>query len=185
MDKDWDGSVGESGEILRFTDHDIFVSDGTYEYTPLSISFDRLNEDFSMQTDSVSVTIDNINGALTTEALASEWRNNPAKIMRVIYEPASETIGSDVYDYGISDNTISDYPKLDISTLTKDQYTLFKGVIDTFTATEQALTGTLTTQFSLWAKPFPERTYSQNEFTTIVDAMTNTIYWGTLVDPNL
>ena len=35
-------------ETLRFTDHDIFVNDGTNEFTPLSISFDKLVEDFSM-----------------------------------------------------------------------------------------------------------------------------------------
>jgi len=172
-------------ETLRFTDHDIFVNDGTNEFTPLAISFDKLVEDFSMSSDSISVSIDNINGALTTKALASEWRNNRCKITRVIYTPASETIGSDVYEFGVTDNSSTTYPRLEIASLTKDSYVLFEGVIDTFSATSQALQGTLTTQFTHWGKPHPSRTYNQNEFTTIIDAMTDVVYWGRPTDPNI
>lgn len=165
-------------ETLRFTDHDIFVYDGTNEYTPLSITFDRLTEDFSMSSDSINVSIDNINGALSTKALASEWRNNRCKITRVMYTPPSETISSDTYEFGVSDNSSVAYPRLETSSLTKDSYTLFEGVIDTFSASSQALQGTLSTQFTYWSKPYPSRTYNQNEFTTIVDALSDTIYWG-------
>jgi hypothetical protein len=179
MDKNLDGIAGGSGEILYFTDHDVFVTDGINEYTPLSISFDGLSEDFTMTSDSISVSIDNINGALSTEALASEWRNNKAKITRVIYTPPSEVINGETYDYGLTHGGgSSTYPKIDISTFTKDTYILFEGVIDTFSATEQALTGSLTTKFVHWAKPYPTRTYDQNEFTAIVDAITETVYWG-------
>jgi hypothetical protein len=165
-------------ETLRFTDHDIFVFDGTNEYTPLVITFDRLAEDFTMQSDSISISIDNINGNLSSEALASEWRNNRCKVDRVIYTPPSETIGSDSYEFGVSDNGSTTYPRLEINTLDKDQYTPFEGVVDTFSATTQALQATLTTQFAHWAKPYPPRTYNQNEFTSIVDAIVDVIYWG-------
>lgn len=180
MDKDWDGNVGESGEVLYFTDHDVFVTDGTNEYTPLAISFDKLNEDFSMSSDSINITIDNVNGALSTEALASEWRNNPAKITRVIYTPPADTIDGEAYDYGEGAYHNSNvYPKLDISAFIKDVYTLFEGVIDTFSATEQALTGTLTTKFVHWSKPYPVTTYNQNEYSSIVGSVSGVIYWGT------
>ena len=84
--------AGSFDETLRFTDHDVFVYDGTNEYTPLAITFDRLTEDFTMATDSINVTIDNINEELTATALAKEWRNNRAKIQRVLITPPSETV---------------------------------------------------------------------------------------------
>ena len=172
-------------ETLRFTDHDVFVYDGTNEYTPLAISFDKLTEDFSMGTDSINLSIDNINGSLTTKALSSEWRNNRCKITRVIFTPASEVVGSDTYEFGVTDNSTVAYPRIEIASLTKDSYDLFEGVIDTFSATTQALQATLTTQFTHWGKPYPSRTYNQNEFTTIVDAINKMVYWGTQDDPNL
>lgn len=168
---------GTFDETLRFTDHDIFVNDGTNEYTPLAITFDKLSEDGSMSADSINISIDNVSGALTTEALASEWRNNPATIKRVVYTPVSDNIDGETYEYGYGDN-LDAYPKLDITTLTKDSYILFKGIIDTFSATEQALSGTITSLFTNWSKPFPDRTFNQTEFTDIVDAMTETVYWG-------
>ena len=185
MDKDLDGNVGESGEILYFTDHDVFVTDGTNEYTPLSITFDKLNEDFSMASDSINISIDNINNALSNEALASEWRNNPAKITRVIYTPSSETVDGELYDYGLTNNMSTTYPKIDISIFAKDTYTLFEGVIDTFSATEQSLTGTITTKFVHWNRPYPSQTFNQNEFGTIIAAMSDVVYWGRKDAPNL
>jgi hypothetical protein len=172
-------------ETLRFTDSEIFITSAGNEYTPLSITFDRLNEDFSMATDSISLAIDNINGALTTKALASEWRNNNCRIVRVVYTPKSSTISGDEYEYGIADSGSETYPNMNFDTdgITFDAYVLFQGVIDTFSATSQALQGTLTTQFTHWAKPFPPRTYSQDEFTSIIDAMTEDLYWGRL-DPD-
>jgi hypothetical protein len=168
---------GTFSETLRFTDHDIFVSDGTNEHTPLAITFDKLSEDGSMQSDSITLSIDNISGALSTEALASEWRNNRCKISRVIYTPDSDIVDSETYDYGYGDK-LDTYPKFNITTVTKDTYTLFEGIIDTFGATEQSLTATVTTLFTNWNKPYPTRTYSQNEFVTVIDAMTEFLYWG-------
>lgn len=166
-------------ETLYFTDHDIFVTYNGNEYTPLAITFDRLTEDFSMSADSISVTIDNVNSALSNTAIATEWRNNRALIQRVSYTPPSETIGDKTYDYGYGDNLGSNtYPLLDLDSLTKDVWTLFAGIIDTFSATESTLNGTITTEFNNWSKPYPTRTYSQNEFTTVVGAMTDIIYWG-------
>jgi len=170
--------AGVFDETLRFTDHDVFVYDGSNEYTPLNITFDRLSEDFTMASDSINVTIDNINEALTTEALGSEWRNNRAKISRVLITPPSETIDSETYEFGISENSTAAYPRLEISGLTKDTYVLFEGVIDTFSATSQTFTAQLTTKFTYWQKPYPTRTYNQNEFTSIVDAISEVIYWG-------
>lgn len=168
---------GTFKETLYFTDHDIFVNDGVNEYTPLAITFDKLSEDGSMQSDSINISIDNVSGALTTEALASEWRNNRAKITRVIYTPASDIIDSETYDYGYGGN-LDSYPKLSLAGVTKDSYTLFEGIIDTFSATEQALNATVTSLFVNWNKPYPSRTFNQNEFTNIIDAITETIYWG-------
>ena len=170
--------AGSFSETLRFTDHDVFVYDGINEYTPLAITFDRLTEDFTMATDSINVTIDNINEELTATALAKEWRNNRAKIQRVLMTPPSETVDGQSYDYGISENSSVAYPRLEISGLTKDTYVLFEGVIDTFNATTKTFTAQLTTKFTYWQKPYPSRTYSQNEFTSIVNAISEVIYWG-------
>ena len=170
--------AGSFDETLRFTDHDVFVYDGSNEYTPLTITFDRLIEDFTMASDSINVTIDNINEALTAEALGSEWRNNRAKISRVLITPPAETISSETYEFGISENSTAAYPRLEIAGITKDTYVLFEGVIDTFNATSQTFTAQLTTKFTFWQKPYPTRTYNQNEFTSIVDAISEVIYWG-------
>ena len=170
--------AGSFDETLRFTDHDVFVYDGSNEYTPLTITFDRLSEDFTMASDSINVTIDNINEALTAEALGSEWRNNRAKITRVLITPPAETISSETYEFGISENSTAAYPRLEIAGITKDTYVLFEGVIDTFNATSQTFTAQLTTKFTFWQKPYPTRTYNQNEFSSIVDAISEVIYWG-------
>ena len=169
---------GNFSETLRFTDHDVFVYDGSNEYTPLSISFDRLSEDFTMASDSINVTIDNVNEALSTVAMAKEWRNNRAKIIRVLITPPAESIGGVTYEFGMSENSTAAYPRLEIAGLTKDSYVLFEGVIDTFNASTQIFTVQLTTKFTFWQKPFPTRTYNQNEFTSIVSAMTDSIFWG-------
>ena len=345
-------------ETLRFTDHDIFVNDGTNEYTPLSITFDRLNEDASMQSDSINISLDNVSGAITAKALASEWRNNKAIIRRVVYRPASETdnliidpsdfsseyaltnlsiesdnnispdgtltasklaantnnsfhviqqldteldttktytfsvyvkqstntnimpfliVSSDTttnkfqalfdmqtktfllqsengagdlinadydelengwfriwitgkpnseedegllfssrlsfydkqtesgefsgsegdelytwgwlleqadyptdlmaYEYGIGGN-LDTYPKLNLTSLSKDNFILFEGIIDSFNATENTLSGNLTTLFTNWNKKYPERTFNQDEFVSIIETMTDEILWG-------
>jgi len=180
MDKDLDGNVGEAGEVLYFTDNDIFVTYDSNEYTPLAITFDKLTEDFSMGADTISLSIDNINSALTTEALASEWRNNHCKITRIVYTPPAETIGSDTYEFGVSDTGDATYPNMDfdLDEITHDVYTLFEGVIDTFNATTQVLNATITTEFVNWTKAFPTRTYNQNSFTSVVDAISTEVYWG-------
>ena len=169
---------GNFSETLRFTDHDVFVYDGSNEYTPLSITFDRLNEDFTMASDSINVTIDNVNEALSTVALAKEWRNNRAKIIRVLITPPAESIGGVTYEFGMSENSSAAYPRLEIASLTKDSYVLFEGVIDTFNASTQIFNVSLTTKFTFWQKPYPTRTYNQNEFTSIVDSMNDSIFWG-------
>lgn len=169
---------GNFSETLRFTDHDVFVYDGSNEYTPLAISFDRLNEDFTMASDSINVTIDNVNEELSTVAMAKEWRNNRAKIIRVLITPPAETIGGVTYEFGMSENSSAAYPRLEIASLTKDSYVLFEGVIDTFNASTQIFTVQLTTKFTFWQKPFPTRTYNQNEFASIVSAMSSSIFWG-------
>lgn len=178
MDKNWDYDQTDSGEVLRFTDHDVFVDDGTNEYTPIAITWDKLTEDFSMQSDNINITIDNINGELSAEGLANEWRNNPCKIRRVIYTPSAETIDGNTYEFGFNNQSTTTYPKLSLSGITQDNYLLFEGVIDSFSANEQTLSATLNTQFVHWSKPYPARTYNQNEFTTIVDAINDVVYWG-------
>ena len=169
---------GNFSETLRFTDHDVFVYDGSNEYTPLSITFDRLNEDFTMASDTINVTIDNVNEALSTVAIAKEWRNNRAKIIRVLITPPAESIGGVTYEFGMSENSTAAYPRLEIAGLTKDSYVLFEGVIDTFSASTQIFTVSLTTKFTFWQKAFPSRIYNQLEFPTIVAAMTDGVYWG-------
>ena len=169
---------GNFSETLRFTDHDVFVYDGSNEYTPLAITFDRLNEDFTMASDTINVTIDNVNEALSTVALAKEWRNNRAKIIRVLITPPAESIGGVTYEFGMSENSSAAYPRLEIASLTKDSYVLFEGVIDTFNASTQIFNVSLTTKFTFWQKPYPTRTYNQNEFTSIVASMNDSIFWG-------
>lgn len=164
-------------ETLRFTDHDIFVEIGGNEYTPMAITFDTLKEDSSLQSDAITLSIDNVNSALSNEALASEWRNNRALIKRVIYQPQPQTVDGTTYQHGIGAQ-LDEYPKLDLTSDTVDNFILFSGLIDTFSATEIALSATITTQFSGWNKHYPRRTFSQNEFTTMVDAINDMIYWG-------
>lgn len=170
---------GTFAEWLRFTDHDVFVQYDGNEYIPMNVSFDRLTEDFSLQSDSINIQIDNVNGEIVEKAIAYEWRNNSARIERVIYTPEMQTIGGEVYPVGLVADTGSGYPELDLADVTnKDIYVLFDGAIDTFSATSQSLSGTLTTQFAYWNKAIPERLFSQNEFTTIIDAIVSELYWG-------
>jgi len=174
---DFEGALDET---LYFTDHDIFVEYEGNSYTPLAITFDRLVEDLTMQSSSINIMIDNINGALSSSALTQEWRNNPASITRVIYTPESESpVDGETYTYGYGD-ALDTYPKLNLSSTTKDVYELFSGLIDSFSATENAITGSIATQFVHWTKPIPSRTYNQNEFSSIIDAITKTIWWGSV-----
>ena len=131
-----------------------------------------------MASDSINVTIDNVNEELSTVAMAKEWRNNRAKIIRVLITPPSESIGGVTYEFGMSENSSAAYPRLEIASLTKDSYVLFEGVIDTFNASTQIFTVQLTTKFTFWQKPYPTRTYNQNEFASIVSAMSSSIFWG-------
>jgi len=165
-------------EVLYLTDHDIFINYDEHDYTPLSITFDRLTEDISMQTNSITVTLDNINSALSETALEYEWRKNSAIIKRIMFVPNSETIDSYAYDFGFGDN-LSTYPQLIIGDITlKDVYTLFSGYIGSFSATQQALTGTISTKFIHWQNPFPSRTYDQKEFQEIINTISNSVFWG-------
>lgn len=168
---------GTFKETLYFTDNDIFVDDGTNEYTPLSITFGGLKEDGSMQSDSIDISLDNVNSEISYNALTNEWRNNRASIKRVIYLPADSFIGADYYEFGFGQNLIG-YPKLELAPLSKDIYVLFEGIIDTFNATESTLSGTITTLFTNWNKPYPVRKFDQNEFTTIIDTMAESVQWG-------
>lgn len=169
---------GNFSETLRFTDHDVFVYDGTNEFTPLSISFDRLAEDFTMASDTINITIDNINEELTAVAMAKEFRGNRAEITRVLFTPPAETISGQSYEFGISENSSVAYPRLEIASYTKDSYVLFEGVIDTFSATSQIFTAQLTTKFTYWQAPYPTRTFNQTEFSSIVAAISDNIFWG-------
>jgi hypothetical protein len=92
--------------------------------------------------------------------------------------PPAETISNETYEFGISENASGAYPRLEIASLTKDSYVLFEGVIDTFNASAQTFNLQLTTKFTYWQAPYPSRTFNQNEFTTIVDAISDSIYWG-------
>lgn len=170
--------AGDFSETLRMTDHDVFVYDGSNEYSPLTITFDRLAEDFTMASDTINISIDNVNEELTAVAMAKEFRNNRAKIIRVLITPPAETISNETYEFGISENASGAYPRLEIASLTKDSYVLFEGVIDTFNASAQTFNLQLTTKFTYWQAPYPSRTFNQNEFTTIVDAISDNIYWG-------
>mgnify|MGYP003644743017 FL=1 len=170
--------AGNFSETLRMTDHDVFVYDGSNEYSPLTITFDRLTEDFTMASDTINISIDNVNEELTAVSMAKEFRNNRAKIIRVLMTPPAETISNETYEFGISENASGAYPRLEIASLTKDSYVLFEGVIDTFNASAQTFNLQLTTKFTYWQAPYPSRTFSQNEFTTIVDAISDSIYWG-------
>jgi len=170
---------GSLHEVLYLTDHDIFINYDGNDYTPLSVTFDRLTEDISMQTNNITVTLDNINSALSEAAIEYEWRKNTATIKRIMFVPDAETIDSYTYDFGFGDNLSGTYPELVITDITlKDIYTLFSGHIGSFSATQQTLTGTITTKFIHWQNPFPSRTYDQKEFQEIIDAISTSTYWG-------
>ena len=166
MDKNFDGDSDDTNEILYFTDHDIFVDYDGNEYTPLSITFNSLVEDLTMSSNSINLSIDNINGDLSAEALASEWRGNKAKITRIIYSYNGEAYDGEWHEFGATNvDSVTEYPKIDFNNIFNfDSYLLFDGVIDTFSATEQSLQATINTQFVHWSKPFPTLTYNQNAF---------------------
>ena len=170
-------------ETLRFTDHDLFVTYQGNEFTPLQITFDTLIENSTLSADNINISIDNVSGAMTEVALGKEWRNNPARIIRVLYTPPEETVFDETYEFGIGNNLGNEtYPQIDLSTYNEDSYILFEGIIDTFNTTERALSGNLTSLFVNWQKPDPIRTYNQQEFTTIIEAVTDLIYWGRAKD---
>jgi hypothetical protein len=174
-----DIQTGEISEVLRLTDHDIFVTFDGQEYTPVSVTFDQLTEDTSNSANTINVSIENITNELSSIALQNEWRNNAAKIIRVMYQPPAATLDGEVYDYGIGGNEAANvYPNLDLTAVPLDSYSLFDGVIDNMVVTSQAVSVGLTNLFVHWQKTYPERTYSQNEFTTVVDAIVEEIYWG-------
>jgi len=171
---------GEYYDTIYVTDHDIFVIDGEIEYTPISITFDKLTEDITMQTNTISIILDNINSALSQTALGYEWRNNASTIERLMFVPNEEVEDGETYDYGYGDNLGAyDFPQLNIGDITlKDRYTLFEGSIHGFSANESTLSGQVSTKFSFWQNPFPKRTFDQKEFVGVIGAMTETVYWG-------
>jgi len=176
-----DIQTGEISEILRLTDHDIFVTFNGQEYTPVSVTFDQLTEDISNSANTINVSIENITNELSSIALQNEWRNNAAKIIRVMYQPPATTLDGEVYDYGISGNeAASMYPELDLTSVLLDSYNLFDGVINNMVVTSQAVSVGLTNLFVHWSKAVPERTYTQNDFTSIIEAIVDEIYWGRL-----
>lgn len=169
---------GTFKETVLFTDHDIYVIKDGKEYTPLSITFDKLTEDITLTASTVTIQVDNVNKELSTLALDYEWRRNRVLIERVVYTPPTEIVNGDEYKYGIGDN-LDGYPKLKLDDIIeKTTYSLFTGVVDVFSASESAISITASTQFASWGKTFPTRTYNQNEYASVVDAIKNLIYWG-------
>ena len=167
-------SDGSLADTLYFTDADLFVDDGVNEYIPLAVSFDGIKEDFSVAPDTISITLDNLNLGQADNpiknALQYEWRNNVAKIHRIIYDPTVSNTTATIEGVSV--------PALDLNAITHDKILLFDGVIDTFSANMNSLTGTLTNDLVRWNKAFPSRTYNQSEFQSIVDTMTSQVIWG-------
>lgn len=175
--------AGTFQETLYLTDHDIFVKYGGTSFTPMSISFNTLKEDISQQSNSISLTMDNVNNDFVGRAYTQEWRKNRVNIKRVVYVPSYETDGegySYLYGYGDNyDSATQTYPELIVEDLPfYDAYDLFTGFIDTFSATEETLSATVATKFIHWKNPFPSRTYDQREFNSVIKAMTEELHWG-------
>lgn len=167
-------------EKLYLTDHDIFVNYSGNQYTPLSISFDKLKEDISTQSNEINLTLDNISGDLAHKAFQYEWRGNPVSIKRVVYTPPSESpIDGNTYEFGYGDNLEGVYPELLLDdVLSKDIYSLFDGYINSFSASESSLSASVSTKFIYWQRAYPSRTYDQKEFSGIIQAMSEEQHWG-------
>lgn len=168
-------------QTLRFTDHDIYVNDGTYNYIPISISFDAIKENIKLESVSINLTIDNVSQYLSSQLLLSNWRGKKATITRVAFTPKLSSIDGEAYEFGYGDN-LNIYPQLELADVVKDVYTVFDGKISSVDISEQSLSVTLSTQLGSWAKPFPPRIYDQREFNSLINAINDTIYWGRLKD---
>jgi len=176
-----DIQTGEIDDVLRFTDHDIFVTFNGQEYSPVSVTFDQLTEDSSNSANAINVSVENVTNELSSIVLKNEWRNNAAKIIRVMYQPPSMLVEGENYEFGVGGNEAANiYPNLDLTNVSVDSYELFDGVINKMSVTSQAISASLTNNFIHWGKEFPDRSFNQKEFVTVVDAIVDQIYWGRL-----
>lgn len=172
--------IDDGSNFIYLTDNDVFVLYGTHEYTPVQISFDAIKEDYSLSADGTNIAIGNINKTISAEILANEMRNRNVRIYRAVYAQAAQTISSTTYEFGLF-SFDAGYPQLNLdgaSYSTKSVILLFSGIIDRVTANETSASLNCTSDFIKWNKPYPSRTYSQTDFTTVIQSMTSEIRWG-------
>jgi len=196
---------GLETEILYFTDNDLFVIIDETTYTPISISFDEVKEDFTLQADKVNITLDNLGHEITSQVLTKEWRNNVGNIYRIVYnelpQPTqqelddalfptttlfpSETLFPKELQNGYETGIFSfddGYPSINfdqegyLNRFNKDL--LFVGLQDSFTIGGGALSGELTSILSVWDTPYPAQTFDQGQHKNIIGAMTTKLDWG-------
>jgi hypothetical protein len=195
---------GLTTEIVRFTDNELFIIIDGETYTPTSISFDEIREDFTLQADQVNIVIDNISQEITADALTKEWRNNNGKVYRVVYNelpqstpaeieagvtPATDLFPSETlfpanleasFENGIF-SFDEGYPSINFD---KSEYLnrfnkdlVFDGLQDDFSGGNGTATIVLTSVLSVWDTPYPADTYDQGEYLDMISAMTTTLEW--------
>lgn len=195
---------GMTTEIIRFTDNELFVIIDSETYTPISISFDEVREDFTLQADQVSIVIDNISQEITSDALTKEWRNNNGKIYRVVYNELPQSTQAEI-DAGLTpandlfpSNTLfpadleasfengifsfdEGYPSINfdktdyLNRFNKDL--IFDGLQDDFSGGNGAATIILTSVLSVWDTPYPADSFDQGQYLDMISAMTQTLDW--------
>lgn len=195
---------GLTTEIARFTDNDLFVIIDGETYTPVTVNFDEIIEDFTLQADQVNITIDNIGEDITNDALTKEWRNNNGKIFRIAYDelpqatqaeldasviPANDLFPSNTlfpkaltesFENGIF-SFDEGYPSINFD---KSEYLnrfnkdlIFDGLMDDFNGGGGNATITLTSVLAVWDSPDPAETFDQGKYKDMISAMTQILDW--------
>ena len=196
---------GMTTEILRFTDNELFIVIDNETYTPVSISFDEIREDFTLQADQVSIVIDNISQEITSDALTKEWRNNNGKIYRIVYNElpqstpeeiaAAITPGETLYpsttlfptelEASFENGIFSfdeGYPSINfdqsayLNRFNKDL--IFDGLQDDLSGGSGTAIIVLTSVLSVWSTPYPSTSFDQGAFLDMISTMTKTLDWG-------
>lgn len=186
---------------VYYTDKEIFVKLNSNIYTPAFFTFTPIVEDFALTNGTTTITASNIEKDIMSQVLLNEWRNNTVKLIRVFYNPNTYSIESTglipsedlaptedlepsdfgdliATEYGYGE-AFTGYPKVDLDTITNDNFILFEGLIDSPSGNDSTISLKCVTEFTLngGKKIINNRSYDQDEFKSIVSSMTEEVIW--------
>ena len=195
---------GMTTEIVRLTDNELFIIIDGETYTPISISFDEIREDFTLQADQISIAIDNISQEITADALTKEWRNNTGRVYRVVYNELPQSTQAEIDAGVVPSNTLfpsttlfpaeleasfengifsfdEGYPSINFD---KSEYLnrfnkdlIFDGLQDDLSGGNGTAKIVLTSVLSVWDTPYPADTFDQGKYLDMISTMTQTLDW--------